>query len=160
MRKRRQREDGLPASVTVEAAYVVPIVMMVVFGLIALTFRLYNRIKLIADVDRCAGFILAGKLDADEAREEAQRRLKGYFAAEPEDIEVSVTEDTVTISAGVRSTMNTNGLTLLPADIFGHITYSTKVRDHDRCLTMRRYRAGEDAMKLAKRVMDGSGTDR
>lgn len=149
----------LNASVTVEAAYVIPIVMMVVFGMIMLTFYLYNRIRLTVDADRCAEYILTRGLDEEEAKEEAEKWFNRYFAAEAESVEVYVSEDSVSVSAGVRSTIDTKGMSVIPSDMFRRITYTATAVRHDRCLKMRRYRAGEDALNLAEKVIDGSTVD-
>lgn len=141
----------LQASVTVEAAFIVPVVTMVIFGIIMLGYFLHNRIRLASVVDASAGYAAVNGLPPEEAKEHLDECLTGFFAADTVRTEVEADGTKLVFSVMIRSRIVPDGLTAFFAGRLETITYTTTVEQNNRTEIMRRLRCGEDILKLLER---------
>lgn len=95
----KNRKKGKRANITVEASFIIPIVLSVIFALLYLTFYLHDRVRAEVIVERALGkgnFLIAQRSDTDGSfygyENNGQRAKEGYFKASYEEQEAVLLE--------------------------------------------------------------------
>lgn len=122
------------ASATVEAALILPLIIMIIFSFLWLLFFLYARIKAEADADLMAAkageeIVMEGKRDIERILEDYPEQYIGpypYYTIRESSIDVEGNE--VSVHTGLERSRGPVGKIAELTGIFSYIDYSGKIR--------------------------------
>lgn len=143
-------------SLTVEAAFIVPVIVTVLYSIVLLAAALFNRVKLMADVETClTGLCMEKELpdERDSAESEIRERLmsevNGYVGADPIRYSVRYEDGTVRVRVTLRSRFDGGPVKLFSGQ-FLLVSYETERKLRDRSDTLRKLTAVVKAVRLLK----------
>ncbi len=129
---------GLNASATVEAAFIIPIIVFSLIAYLWLLFFMYARIKLEADIDmainKAADCYVLTKKTGEEAipADLLEAYIKDYPYCRVSERELKIEKNTVTVQSGIRLKAPRGGLIGRFTERFGSVFLTGKLQYCDR----------------------------
>lgn len=152
--KKREYDKSLQGSITVEAAFIVPLILFCLIALIGVVMYLFNDVRAAADADgliyELERELAVSDKKTDKLEKNVSSRVQGYMSADSASADISLKKGCVTVRINVKMKIPERGILGLLMKPISRIEVERTAKLQDREDTQRIIRSVEDTIGMIK----------